>query len=1395
MSDSNTGASAYETQFAGAVQKHELEQVDARRERVHGVPPPAGGAAAPNPLEKDLVGLAFSGGGIRSATFNLGILQALAGLKLITRVDYLSAVSGGGYIAGWLAAWIRREADIPRPQAGEADRPEAAVHNVQRQLAPSRLEQAEAHRVPPRRGPQAAEPEPIHHLRAYSRYLSPRFGPLSLDSWALVALYLRNLLANVLTFLFAAATLALVCRLLICLNQLPRPGEQWGLVVLSAIGLLLLVGQLIYRWFLADVRIRGRLRPRAAPDPAAGTASATESGTQVFFGVCLPCACAGVLAVWLFGIDPVPDHHEHGGHTRLPERLRWSASPRPHWPERFDKPFQFVGVSDGGRHLNARGEYVAFGLGFGLFGLVMFVLGNGLERWRSAGPAVRSWAEWWRMLQASGAFGFVFGFLFCAIQNNLLEPAYGSTCAVAFGVPLFLAALVVGGCVDSIACGAALSEYEREWRTRVGAMMLRLGAVWAGVFAVVVYLPWAVESWSASIWAATVWAVGSVAVYAAQKLLGGSVGATGPGLWARFGRWVLLVVPPLLLAGVLGLVSYLIQDLPEVGPLRGSFLEKVNGGAPAVSGVEYLGPVAGWLFIVAGLGVGYSYLVHPNLFSLHSVYGNRLIRCYLGASRRKAAWTAPPPGRPPEDRSHGAPTGVNDAPRRGNTFTGFSPRDDFSLLWLRTDPTGYPAVDGTDQEPWKLDRTPYTGPYPLFNTTLNLVSGEELAYQDRKGESFVLTPDYCGSAATGYARVVPHEGGADVKDPRALSLGRAITISGAAIDPNMRNYQSAGLTALLSVLNFRLGWWLQNPWTVDRAHPRRRAWAADGPSSASYLWFEAIGRTRADLDYVHLSDGGHFENTGAYELIRRRCRYVIVVDAAEDPADASENLANLIRLVRTDFGIGIDIDTSPLRPDAAGLSRWHCAIGAIRYDEVDRAGVTGTLVFVRASLTGDESADVRNYAATHPAFPHNSTANQFFDEDLFESYRALGLHIGTAVFSGAKETVGEPPTGTDVSYRDFNRRFFAAVRRAWAPLPDGATDGYARSCRDYLQAVGQLRDQTGLRRISRSLFPEAGAAPGTVNAPAGMSDGDLTDLHGVDYLLQVMELAWLENDLDQFHAHPLNRGWMNVLRRWTTSGEFYRFWPILRGQYSRGFVRFCEVALNLSPLPVQWCRITDPAAQPWPPILSQFDQEFAKEWAGMQALLSAGTSVPLAHYPSTAVRRAVPTAAGEKGALAWVLTAGPPGGRSGALATWPTGAYPLGLVVAFSPAAAGQSGEWELLVWVRGAYRTLGLGRESLPALLAEIEADPGAREIATLFVRYPTVGTTGGDLLQRTMWTWFFNDNDFQGDQRIGEPPPCVRLSRPLRHPGAVSRAPAAPAGPEPAGNEHPRAGDAPPV
>ena len=1529
----------YVETFADGVRDHELGQVAARRKLVHGV---ESHNPTTSPLERDLVGLAFSGGGIRSATFNLGILQALASLGLLTRIDYLSTVSGGGYIAGWLAGWVRRETSEAGPPG---------IVNVQRQLNPSRFAQQTAVRLSGETGQGAAareqEPEPIRHLRAYSRYISPRFGMLSLDTWAVVGIYLRNLLANILLFFFVAITLALVCRAAVQIVRQPSPcdGASWAVFVIFVV--LMCAAQLCYRWFLANVRNASRIGP-----PSSGrTSSSTENARSVFLGVVLPCTAAAFCAIWLFSSPPSL------GSSRLPEDLRVSRTAGdpldPVWRifntvgverNQFNAGLYWLKLSDDGKRLNSLGEYVAYGTFFGVFGAVMFFVGGlmrsgewainpcrnlilyydkltkrsylrrirtfvllpvgavflavvvtllspfllslvcsallvlagglvvglgvssprGRRRWQRGWHRPRAWGKrakrcWWRArthavsswtrrfgagapvrptgggrgawqwvkdsaraMTGSVAFGFSFGLLLCSIINNLLWSSSSGHTALgalgaSFGVPLFLASLVLGGYIDAIISGISLSEYEREWRARVGAMMLRLAAVWAALFAVVFYLPWLVLDHNREVVAAVVWASGGAGTYLFRKSPSGAAEHTRATLWDRLGSWVLLIAPPLILAGMVGSVSALTQHLPGVWNAAPGFLGRVEDAV--------LGSILWWLVVAVVAGVAYAFFVRPNLFSLHLVYGNRLVRCYLGASRRKREWERRPARALPGSGGAGAVTNVNDSTRLGNPFTGFGPRDDFSLLWLGSDKNQYPKADPSTQEPWKEAREPYSGPYPLFNTTLNLVGGEELAVQDRKGESFVLTPDYCGSTSTGYARLAAQSSVKKLPEYRNLTVGRAVTISGAAVDPNMRNYQTAAFTLLLTVLNLRTGWWLQNPWPGAEGEPTpgKPAWTGEGPWSAQFLINEAFGATRADSRYVHLSDGGHFENTGAYELIRRRCRYVVIVDAAEDPADASENLANLIRLVRIDFGIEIEIDTGPLRKGDGGLSRWHCAVGAIRYDEVDPDGVTGTLVFIRSSLTGDEPADIRNYAATHSSFPHDSTANQFFDEDQFESYRALGHHIGMAVFACPRAAVGNAATPNDEQYRRFNRDFFAAVRREWSPLPAGQSEKYAQSCEDYLQVVADLRDKPRLRCVSRALFAEARnlpapyrKTPDASRKPAGVdTDQYYTDLHEVDYLLQVMELAWLANELDKFAAHPLSRGWMNVFRRWTASGVFQRFWPVLRGNFSREFVRFCSVALNLDELPVKWCRIPDPAVEPWKTILYNLGVQFQREWAESLRAIERLNPPQQRDY----LRTAVSHSKGAKGQfLAWVITNGRGGEESGVLTPgqWeetpdkeegvqdyspehtagqgPVKYLPLGLVVAFNVEAArrewqgqlvptsegaGAGGatldeDWELLVWIRGPYRTLGLGRGCLPSLLEdELRGGniPGPEKrgilrelpVKKLFVRYPQLTSTISDRLQRTIWRWFFNDNDFVRE-RVSEKadsPPVIRLFR----------------------------------
>jgi hypothetical protein len=170
---------------------------------------------------------------------------------------------------------------------------------------------------------------------------------------------------------------------------------------------------------------------------------------------------------------------------------------------------------------------------------------------------------------------------------------------------------------------------------------------------------------------------------------------------------------------------------------------------------------------------------------------------------------------------------------------------------------------------------------------------------------------------------------------------------------------------------------------------------------------EALGRTTDNSSYVYLSDGGHFENLAMYEMVKRRCHRIVLVDAGCDPKYAFEDLENAIRKIRTDMGISIVFPDGLPTPRNVAKSGRHIAMGTINYSDVDGKDTDGQIIYIKPVISGDEPLDVlRYYAANRKPkgpFPHQSTADQFFDEAQFESYRMLGYH---SVMTGFPDTVG-----------------------------------------------------------------------------------------------------------------------------------------------------------------------------------------------------------------------------------------------------------------------------------------------------------------------------------------------------------------------------------------------------
>jgi hypothetical protein len=239
---------------------------------------------------------------------------------------------------------------------------------------------------------------------------------------------------------------------------------------------------------------------------------------------------------------------------------------------------------------------------------------------------------------------------------------------------------------------------------------------------------------------------------------------------------------------------------------------------------------------------------------------------------------------------------------------------------------------------------------------------------------------HCGSWHVGYRPSTEYGDG--------ISLGTALTISGAAASPNMGYHSSMIVGFIMTLFNVRLGWWLGNPGLHGA-----KSWRRGGPRYAvGPLFSEAIGNTTDRYKYINLSDGGHFENLGLYEMVLRRCKFILLVDAGQDFDYVFEDLGNAIRKIRIDLGIPIEIKVVSPKKLKPGEPIHRCAYGTIGYTEVDPNGTDGAFLYIKPVIAGDEPPDVSNYAAAHPEFPHEPTTDQWFSESQLESYRLLGLH-------------------------------------------------------------------------------------------------------------------------------------------------------------------------------------------------------------------------------------------------------------------------------------------------------------------------------------------------------------------------------------------------------------------
>lgn len=818
----------------------------------------------PSPRNQ-LFGLALSGGGVRSASFCLGVLQALATRRLLTGLHYLSAVSGGGYIASWLTAWAYRAHD--------------GLRSVQEQLAEGRM-----------------EPGPVRWLRRYGVYLAPRFSPYSVDAWAVLTTWFR----------------------------------AWVPIFLMVVGMLTVAALVPYLYV------------------AAGKALTMITGQvmiwkAILLTVCLLVTSTGFRRYTLFQVGSVKKDLEHaisplavvGAVVIAPVcavLLRSLNSPLPE-----TKPYL----------LHVAGAAVLYLVSYALAALWAWIDSLGKKE-----PRRRKSLGWWRASTATMGAGATVGALLLPL--SLVMHQIDVTHVVVFGPLALVAAIGLGEVIAAMMIADTQDDVDRVWWAKTAAISLMASTTWTTIAAVVVYGPGFLVSEYALAW------VGGAILLIVSPVVGAKM---LPAFSDRFYS---------IMSGLAALMALCF--------LSWTLMTQVFGIDPAVAGRPLALPPApaarptwpGLMEMLIALPTAVaavwilSSMVNVNRFSLHSLYREGLIRTYLGASRGVADAGLKEP-QLQEGVQLGGREPFQFQARASESFSDVDDNDNVNLAWLR---------------PGRFKRREI--PFLLLNASVNGQSAVQKGGQTSLQHPFTFGTMFCGSpvAEIGYTRTDqvfkthPVSGG--------LTLGTAMAVSGAAVSPTAGRHTDTGLAFFLTLLNLRLGLWMGNP-----RNPKIVAEGASG-GAVKRLFVELLGRRLKFGDWIHVSDGGHFENLGLYELVRRGCKFIISVDASADPRREGGDFANTLRRIEIDLSTEI----VPLMHKNIGLPHLAKAGRCWGLFEIRYPGTIerGLLIYIKPSVYENVPipVSINDYWKRHPAFPHEATLNQFFTEEQLEAYRALG---------------------------------------------------------------------------------------------------------------------------------------------------------------------------------------------------------------------------------------------------------------------------------------------------------------------------------------------------------------------------------------------------------------------
>ncbi|MBA1241657.1 patatin-like phospholipase family protein [Pseudomonas japonica] len=903
----------------------EQKRVDVRREQL-GLP-----------AEGRNWALALSGGGIRSATFSLGVLQALTrapapanrsngassgpAAGLLPYFDYLSTVSGGGYIGAFFTSLFipgrlsQREMGKGESSLHPSQTPRAAADQAYEVLEfepPERIHSSRDYaRGPAGRGP-------LGWLRENGRYLSPAGAG---DIFYVLATTLRNLLS--VHFVIGMPLLCLLA--MVALLKLGIAGP-----LCQSLAIPLATDSGFCSAVLADLPGPFALCPLASE--AQLVPLATCPGVATSHALPLGNALWWLPLLWAFAaVLPLLAAY-------------WLACPR----DSVSEPVRLVN-----------------------WGSVAMMMVAAVTGGVAASSAPLGWPS-----SFGSALGLISGVLWLSLlafgfqaltlpkrahndgaDNSVRNYRIQITRSLAQHLIVVLG-LVLLATVDSLTAAA--------YRALLGLNLAQLSLAVIGP--------------------ALIALVRKVASFTDDKALPGWVSKLPLGIIAGVSGVAIL----LFVAVLWDLIVYWAQA--EALPF---------GYTTAAWCLAALALGALLLAICTGQFMGFI-----NLSSLQSFYSSRLARTYLGASNGLR---------------------FRYAGQRGNP------------LLSVTD-----AIKGDDLQ---LDEfyAAHCAPLHLINVTLNITvdPAEQLVQRDRKGKPLCVAPGIPGASQGGGAsfildgvyrqRLAPRPILSELNQP--LSVSYWIGTSGAAFTTGLGRATSLGTSLAFGLANIRLGTWWPSAFAERTpggenlrpgdAPARQTAslWLSRGFKTQTYLMYEMTAHFHGlRREYQYLSDGGHFENTAVYELLRTRRDIELIVgcDNGCDPDYRFDDLANLIRLARIDQAVELEVDNrvrdnailapyfaSPCdfnKPVEGHDRRCAVLLNAWHVGEDGERRFQARVLLLKPRLIEGLPADVYNYAALSPTFPNESTADQFFDEAQFESYRQLGLHIGQSLFGGRSDT-------------------------------------------------------------------------------------------------------------------------------------------------------------------------------------------------------------------------------------------------------------------------------------------------------------------------------------------------------------------------------------------------------